>query len=272
MPSSKQPVRRRKRRLTMTSRLCQHVGKLILSPVVILWDIFRRQGRLDNSWIYSLLLVITFLFGLAFASLIVVEGSVDRTLHILANSNRDPEILSGDVQPIIGYINKYALEYQIDPHLIFAIIKTESNFNPKARSSSGARGLMQIMPLVWRKYCNPEWPEDSIYDPELNIQVGVRYFRSLLDRYHGRIDLALEAYNAGLSNVKPGKEPKYAETRNYLQKTVSYWQELRNHLLSARLELALTHKMNFKRFFGVSFFLWLIFFWWANRKLLGNDQ
>lgn len=268
MPPSKQPVRRRKRRFSTMLRLCQHLGKIIFSPVIIFWDIFRRKGRLDNTWIYSLLLFITLLFGLAFLSLIVVEGSVDRTLHILANVNQDPESLPGDVQPIIRTINKYALEYQLDPHLVFAIIKTESNFNPNAMSSSGARGLMQIMPVVWQKYCNPDWPEDSIYDPEFNILVGVKYFRSLLDRYHGRIDLALEAYNAGLSNVKPGKEPKYVETRNYLQKTVSYWQELRNQLLVARLELALAYKNNFKRLFGASFFLWLIFFWWANRKLL----
>lgn len=117
-------------------------------------------------------------------------------------------------------IERTAKQYLLDPLLIKAIIKVESDFNPNATSSKGAQGLMQLMPAtadelqVW----NP-------YDARQNINGGVRYFKKLYDAYEGDITRSLAAYNAGPSRVtKEGPLPKIAETRNYIQKVIRYYQ------------------------------------------------
>lgn len=278
MPSAKSSARKRKQSAGFIGRLFSHALKLILSPAVICWDILRRKGRLDNSWVYAFMLFMTLLLGLIALSLYITEGPVDNTLAILADANSNREELAGDVEPIIQYINKYAIENKLDPNLIFAIIKTESSFNPKAVSAAGARGLMQIMPPVWQQYSRSKCSgkhdrfricsKECIFDPESNIRVGVRYFRTLVARYHGRIDLALEAYNAGLSNVHPGKAPKFQETKGYIQKALGYWQELRINMITLRLRSALYYKNSIKWLLAVFILFWLLFFWWMNHKYI----
>jgi len=97
--------------------------------------------------------------------------------------------------------------------LVRAVMQVESGFNPGARSPKGAMGLMQLMPETARQYgvSNP-------YNPEDNVRAGVRYLRSLLDRYDGSEELALAAYNAGPGAVdKHGQSvPPYKETQNYV--------------------------------------------------------
>ena len=111
-----------------------------------------------------------------------------------------------------------AQTYQVDAALIRAIIVAESNYNPKAVSHRGAQGLMQLMPTTAR------WlgVVDS-FDPALNIDGGVRYFKRLLDRFDGNIQLALAAYNAGSRYVrKYGGVPPFRATRNYIKKVLNY--------------------------------------------------
>lgn len=279
MPSAKPSARKRKRAAGKGERLFSHILKLVLSPIVLLWDVLRRKGSLDSSWIYSFMLFMTLLLGLVLISLFITEGPVDSTLAILADASQNREELTGDVDPVIRYINKYAIQNKLDPNLIFAIIKTESRFNPKAVSPAGARGLMQIMPPVWKEFSHSRcsgrhtrsWvcSKECIFNPEANIRVGVKYFRYLLNRYHGRVDLALEAYNAGLSNVHPGEEPKFEETRGYIQKTLRYWQELRANVIATRVQSSLYYKNSIKWLLGIFFLCWLLFFWWMNRKYIG---
>lgn len=103
------------------------------------------------------------------------------------------------------YVYKYSQEYNIDPNLVFAIIKTESNFNPDAGSHAGALGLMQLMPdtFDWlQQYKNGEITMDTaqLYNPEINIQYGCIFLEFLLEKYTVE-ETAVAAYNAGFGAV-----------------------------------------------------------------------
>ncbi|HEY3265994.1 MAG TPA: lytic transglycosylase domain-containing protein [Armatimonadota bacterium] len=102
----------------------------------------------------------------------------------------------------------------VDPAILRSVIKAESGFNPKAVSSAGAQGLMQLMPATARAL----GVADS-FDPAQNIDGGARYLRHLLDKFGGNTSLAVAAYNAGPGSVeKYGGVPPFAETREYVQR------------------------------------------------------
>lgn len=142
------------------------------------------------------------------------------------------------------YIENYAEEYNVDELLIFAIIKTESNFNEKAKSKSNAIGLMQLMENTAIELANKTQnynannsiSEKEIYDPINNIELGTYYFSTLLEQY-GNIGIALAAYNAGMGRVNEWIEKgiiksdgsdleniPYQETNMYVRKVLNNYK------------------------------------------------
>lgn len=101
------------------------------------------------------------------------------------------------------YVTQYSEEYSVDENLIYAIIKAESNFNPKAVSRSNAQGLMQLMYSTAKEIANKnkiELTEENIFNPGININLGTIYISNLLKKYEC-IEVALAAYNAGSGTV-----------------------------------------------------------------------
>jgi soluble lytic murein transglycosylase len=118
------------------------------------------------------------------------------------------------------YVNVAAKEANLDPRLVRAIIYVESAENPKAVSSKGAMGLMQLMPAT-AKSLGVKEP----FHPNQNVKGGVRYFSKLMDKFDGNVRLALAAYNAGPGAVeKYGGIPPYPETRDYVRKVMEVYQ------------------------------------------------
>ena len=138
------------------------------------------------------------------------------------------------------YVTVYAEAYGVPETLVYAVIRTESDFESGAVSSAGAIGLMQLMPSTFQWLTDDklfEHLEDGmLYDPETNIRYGTYYLSLLYDRY-GRWDLALAAYNGGLGNVDEWLEDdRYAdgegglkkipfkETRQFLSRVTEAWE------------------------------------------------
>ena len=102
-----------------------------------------------------------------------------------------------------SYVIKYSQEYKIDENLIYAIIKSESNFEVDAVSKSNAQGLMQLMYSTAKdvaKKSGIELTVENIFEPDININLGTKYITQLIEKYEN-IELALAAYNAGSGNV-----------------------------------------------------------------------
>lgn len=123
-------------------------------------------------------------------------------------------------------VSTVAEEQGLDPALLHAVITVESGYNPKARSSRGAAGLMQLMPETARRY-----QVKDIWDPRQNVNGGARYLRDLLATFDNNLGLALAAYNAGESAVAGhgNRIPPYPETRSYVPLVLRHY-----HLYSSR--------------------------------------
>ncbi len=118
-------------------------------------------------------------------------------------------------------IRRIGRQYQVDPTLIKAIIRAESDFDHRAVSRRGALGLMQLMPDTARELhvTNP-------FNPRENIDGGTRYLRQILDSFNGNLTLSLAAYNAGPGLVtRTGAVPEIPETQQYVTKVIRQYKE-----------------------------------------------
>jgi len=111
-------------------------------------------------------------------------------------------------------VREAAERHHMDPALVRAVIETESGWNATAKSRKGALGLMQLIPTTAVRF-----GVNDAFSPQQNVDAGVRYLKTLLERYNGNLDLALAAYNAGEGAVdRAHGVPAFRETREYVQK------------------------------------------------------
>lgn len=130
--------------------------------------------------------------------------------------------------PLMGRINAAietaAEKFEMDPAMLRAVIKQESNFDPWAVSSANARGLMQLMPGT-----AAELGVSDVFNIEDNVQGGAKYLSRMLERFDGDVDLALAAYNAGPTAVaRAGGIPPYSETQAYVPNVMNWYQVYQN--------------------------------------------
>ncbi|HEU4685374.1 MAG TPA: lytic transglycosylase domain-containing protein [Nitrospira sp.] len=141
-----------------------------------------------------------------------------RYRKIDVESTRFHQVLSErELEPVI---RRHSSQNQLHPALIRAVIKAESDFDPRAVSRAGAVGLMQLMPQTAIRMAVRD-----LYDPEDNVAGGAKYLRQLLDRFHGNLPLALAAYNAGEKIVERYQAlPPIDETRQYVKKVLRFYR------------------------------------------------
>ena len=131
-----------------------------------------------------------------------------------AEETRRSSGAGGDLQALVDAL---AVRYGVDAKLARAVVRVESDFEPRAVSPKGAMGLMQLMPSVASQYA-----VSDPFDPVQNLEAGLRHLRGLLDRFKHDVGLALAAYNAGLLAVtKYGGIPPFRETRDYVQRILT---------------------------------------------------
>ena len=122
-----------------------------------------------------------------------------------------------------GFIRQAASLYQIPEELVRAVIKVESDFDPRAVSPANARGLMQLMPATAERMMVTD-----VFDPRQNIFGGVRYLRVLANLFNGDLKLTLAGYNAGEHAViRHGGIPPYEETQTYVRRVLGYYRRYR---------------------------------------------
>lgn len=252
---------------------------ILASPVFLVIDAFRpshsRKILLAYLWFMTLIMLLTVVFFWQNV------GRASELELLLGRFFHPGEEVAVTNEHLSGLINRYAAMFEINPQLISAIIQVESSNNPAARSPKGAAGLMQIMPAVWREY-NPDSKcdgrhrpgavdhgEDCIYAVEANIRTGVRHLRYLIDYFQGETGMAIEAYNAGLSNVDMERNrPRFRETRNYLQRIAAVISPTTTNRILTRLSLVLKSKALFRWMWFLSQFFWGILVFWIWKRVL----
>lgn len=136
--------------------------------------------------------------------------------------------------PYGDLIHEKSVKYDVDPALVAAVIEQESKFHRTAHSPVGARGLMQLMPRTGR------WlGARNLYDPEQNVDAGVKYIKYLQQRFDGNVKKTIAAYNAGEGNVKRYNGiPPFRETQSYVKKVMSNYQKRNEQLRDFSAERA----------------------------------
>lgn len=256
----------------------------VFSPVALLVDLFAPRRLISKGWVIGFILLSLSMSGLNWLDRLAVAQPVNAALETLSVYSRTYGRLED--LPYGDLISFYALKNGLDPALVAAIIERESEFNPEAVSPRGARGLMQIRPVLWRElepdstcdgnHLPPAKGEDCIFNPEANIRAGTQYLKRLLVEFEGDAMTALAAYNAGLSAARkysgePGSNglPPFKETQAYVRQVAETWIDLRQsgdppQLVEARI-LNLARLLPYAG--PINLGLWVLLLLWAARRL-----
>jgi len=202
------------------------IGRLIpLAAVLFLICLFFAQPVLSDVYVYKDkqgVLTFTNVPSHSGYRRVIREANGEITVGGGAGSVGSPETYD-------QVIRSASDRYNVDPELVRAVIKVESDFNSAARSNKGAMGLMQLMPDTARLH-----NVLNVFDPSDNIEGGVRHLKLLLNKYQGDLQLSLAAYNAGMKAVeKHGGIPPFTETKEYVRRVLSYYQTYRGNALQA---------------------------------------
>lgn len=185
-----------------------------------------RRGHGCCGGIFTLVLVCVVIFALLFFSTDVLGDMKSKVMKYLYP------------QEYYEYVSRYSDMYGVDEALVYAVIRTESGFRAEVESSVGAMGLMQIMPdtFTWLQGLEGDtaYSQSDLLDPEVNIRYGTYYLSILLEHYNGREQLAVAAYNGGMTNVDNWLEDEryssdgitlsdipYNETSQYVERVES---------------------------------------------------
>jgi soluble lytic murein transglycosylase-like protein len=175
--------------------------------LAVFWTLFALFPALAGAGVHVEI-------GASGRKVILNENTVQRSRRLAGSLVAVP---SADLEPMI---QRQSDSQNLDPKLVKAVIQVESGYNHKAVSNKGAMGLMQLMPDTASLF-----NVRNAFDPEENLRAGTRYLRQLLDRFAGRLELALAGYNAGPGAVeKHGGVPPYAETRDYVRQVLRLYR------------------------------------------------
>jgi soluble lytic murein transglycosylase-like protein len=179
----------------------------------------RRDGVIERHVLGLGVLVLTLSTGYMLTGLSGVRQAPPGPQEIARTESAESESTPAedDIDSQAGmdaFIKKVAARHNVSPDLVAAVIEAESEFNPRAVSRRGARGLMQLMPKTAKTL-----GVDDPFDPRENIEAGVRHLRALMDRFGDNLPLVLAAYNAGeVAVIKHRGVPPYRETRAYVKR------------------------------------------------------
>lgn len=264
---------------------------VVFSPFFLTVDIFspcppeqacssqaraRARAKILYAYLFFLGIISSFTI-VAYSSSIQEVRQLETVLGRFLHSTE----IQGDLsQEVTMIVHKYAVRFDLNPDLVLAMIQVESGFNLNARSPKGACGLMQVTPLVWRHYnpksvCNGRHApdaanhgDDCIFAVEANIRTGMWLLRDLIEYFQGETGAAIEAYNAGLTNVDLEQiRPKYQETRNYLQRIGSILAPAAREETEGRLRSAADSRMIFHTLALITLGFWFLLVIWVIRYL-----
>lgn len=179
----------------------------------------KKSSSTIGNWL-AVLFGIAVAFGILMATVTILKNGVSDGLRDMKEKTQE-YVPQGFTYPTDyeEYVLKYSEEFEVDPVLIFSVIKVESNFQPGATSNVGARGLMQLMSDAydWVKFRLDDDSEsfDDMYDPEINIKYGSYYLSFLMERYDGSIDLTAAAYHCGMGLVDSWLEDGTISAENF---------------------------------------------------------
>ncbi|HKA18533.1 MAG TPA: transglycosylase SLT domain-containing protein [Blastocatellia bacterium] len=152
---------------------------------------------------------------------VVFTNLVDNTPTPVAGHTATDTVSQEMPGSLKALVDSISANHGVDAELVRAVMKTESNFNPRAVSNKGALGLMQLIPSTGRRYGVRDF-----FDPQQNIDGGVRYLKFLLEKFNGDLDLSLAAYNAGENLVERlGHIPAIPETTNYVRRVRAIYKK-----------------------------------------------